>query len=120
MKIKIPYRPPSVNTYWKRGRNTTYISKQGREFKENVHEYIKFVEGIRKVKYTGDIKVKLTLNFKDKRKRDIDNYNKAILDSLNKIIWLDDSQIQEMNIIKNTGTGQHDNFIIEITESPCK
>ena len=51
------------------------------------------------------LKVRIRLYFKDKRKRDIDNYNKAILDSMTKIIYEDDSQIEELNVKKLVGCG---------------
>jgi len=34
----------------------------------------------------------------DKRRRDIDNYNKILLDSLTGIVWEDDSQIDILTI----------------------
>ena len=52
------------------------------------------------------LNVKVDLYFKDKRSRDIDNYNKAILDSLNGTILVDDSQIVELNVKKFIGTGK--------------
>ena len=39
-EITIPLLPPSVNTYWRRGQNTTYLSKKGREFKDKVRAYL--------------------------------------------------------------------------------
>lgn len=53
----------------------------------------------------NSLKVHIRLYFKDKRKRDIDNYNKAILDSMTKIIYEDDSQIEELNVKKLVGCG---------------
>lgn len=38
--------------------------------------------------------------FGDKRKRDIDNYLKLILDSMTDIVYLDDSQITELHVYK--------------------
>ena len=47
------------------------------------------------------IQVIIRLYFGTKRKQDIDNYNKILLDSLTGIVWEDDSQIQEMVIAKD-------------------
>ena len=47
--------------------------------------------------------------------RDIDNYNKAILDSMTKIIYEDDSQIEELNVKKLVGCG-FDKVEIEVEE----
>ena len=50
---------------------------------------------------SGGIDLKVKLFFGDKRRRDIDNYNKLLLDSLTGIIWEDDKQIQIITIIKS-------------------
>ena len=42
-------------------------------------------------------------NFPDKRKRDLDNYNKIILDSLEDTILVDDKQIKRLCITKHQG-----------------
>lgn len=47
-----------------------------------------------------NLKINIRLYFWDKRKRDIDNYNKLLLDSLSWICYEDDSQIQIMEIRK--------------------
>ena len=54
----------------------------------------------RKKPIEGDIAVYIDIYFGDKRKRDIDNYNKLLLDSLTGVLWVDDVQIQEMMITK--------------------
>lgn len=53
----------------------------------------------------GSLEVRIWLYFKDKRKRDIDNYNKGILDAMTNIVYNDDSQIEELNIKKMIGCG---------------
>lgn len=45
---------------------------------------------------SGDIAVHVTFYFATKRKRDLDNQNKLILDSLTGIAYGDDSQIAEL------------------------
>jgi crossover junction endodeoxyribonuclease RusA len=50
---------------------------------------------------TGKVKLVIRLFFGTKRRQDIDNFNKLILDALTGIIWEDDSQIQELKIIKD-------------------
>lgn len=48
-----------------------------------------------------DIKANIKLFFDDKRKRDIDNYCKLLLDSLSWVCYEDDKQIQIMTIKKD-------------------
>ena len=48
---------------------------------------------------TGRLRVELLLYPPDRRRRDIDNYAKSLLDSLTKAgVWEDDSQIDELTI----------------------
>lgn len=109
----IPLRPPSLNTYWRRSGHIIHLSKAGQQFKTNIH---KFMTTQGKKLSKEKLEVDLTLNFKDKTKRDIDNYCKGIFDSLTGILWEDDSQIIKLHITKNTGTKKPDNFILRIKE----
>ena len=118
-KATIPYLPPSVNSYWQRNRNgSVRVSQRGKQFKNNVADYVFWECDIPEtpVFKTDQIKINLTLNFKENRKRDIDNYCKAIFDSLTGILWDDDSQIVSLHIDRNIGTKQPDNFILEVWE----
>jgi len=49
----------------------------------------------------GDLTVTIDLYFKDKRRRDWDNFNKIVMDSLEGICFKDDSQIQEAVVRKH-------------------
>lgn len=106
----IPYRPDSVNSHWCRSPRGTYLSKKGKEFRENVQKYMRIVKF---KKEQGKLKVKLELVFKDRRERDIDNYCKSIFDALNGILWEDDKQIYELHTTKRIGA-KEDYFKITI------
>ncbi len=95
--LTLPF-PPSVNGYYraiKRGNICTNIlSKKGREYKDIVASLVT-------PQLTEErLMVKVYLYPPDKRRRDIDNYNKALLDSLSGIIWKDDSQIDYLIITR--------------------
>lgn len=45
---------------------------------------------------SGDVAVHITFFFATKRRRDLDNQNKLVLDSLTSIVYSDDCQIQEL------------------------
>lgn len=47
-----------------------------------------------------DLEVTLHFYHGDQRKRDIDNYNKIVLDALAGIVYFDDKQIKSLNISK--------------------
>ncbi|MCK4554887.1 RusA family crossover junction endodeoxyribonuclease [Candidatus Parcubacteria bacterium] len=48
----------------------------------------------------GDVILEVILFFKDKRRRDVDNYNKLVLDSLEGVVYEDDKQIQKLTVEK--------------------
>ncbi|HEX3945023.1 MAG TPA: RusA family crossover junction endodeoxyribonuclease [Rhizomicrobium sp.] len=48
---------------------------------------------------TGDLTVKVSLYWADRRKHDIDNI-KSLLDALTGIVWIDDGQIVELHTRK--------------------
>ncbi|MGX2974469.1 RusA family crossover junction endodeoxyribonuclease [Ursidibacter arcticus] len=74
--LELPY-PPSVNTYWRHARSRHYISEKGKAYQSKVFEaclgYLKFKK---------PVSVKVQVWFPDKRKRDLDNLWKVLLDSL--------------------------------------
>lgn len=103
LELNLSIVPPSVNQIWINKPKGRYKSKKGKEF-EKIAKYQL------KQQYEGEIlteklKIKIWLYFKTKAKRDIDNYNKAILDSMTGIIYKDDVLIEELNIKKTIGCG---------------
>lgn len=96
--LELPF-PPSMNTYWRHWRGRMVLSKAGRQFKTDVQEYI-INNNIPKF---GDKKLKVTmiLRPRDKRKVDIDNRIKAVLDSLEDAgVFDDDFQIDHIEMIR--------------------
>lgn len=49
---------------------------------------------------SADCDMEIILFFKDKRRRDVDNYNKLVLDSLEGVVYEDDKQIQKLTVEK--------------------
>lgn len=99
--LNLPF-PPSVNTYYRRGAHATYMSKGGREYKQKVAEYI--VESNTPKLGAARLSLEIVLWPKDKRKYDIDNRIKALLDSLQDAgVFDDDEQIDQINIYRGTG-----------------
>lgn len=50
---------------------------------------------------TGDLDVSIRFFFKTKRKRDLDNQNKLVLDALSSIVYEDDSQIAALHLFRD-------------------
>ena len=113
LKLELSVIPPSVNTLWVNKPNGRYKSKRGKIFENLACGELK--KQFRYKPLASSLKIHIRLYFKDKRKRDIDNYNKAILDSMTKIIYEDDSQIEELNVKKLVGCG-FDKVEIEVEE----
>lgn len=93
VKIFIPGNPISVNALY-RGRR--FLTKEGEQIK---YEYA--VECRRQYKgppLAGDISVIINVVFKNRRRRDLDNILKALLDSFKGILWSDDSQIMQITV----------------------
>ncbi|NYU09864.1 crossover junction endodeoxyribonuclease [Enterobacteriaceae bacterium CCUG 67584] len=101
MKLVLPF-PPSVNTYWRApnkgplaGRHL--ISAKGRAYQSDACAAI--IEQLRRLPKpsSAPASVEIILFPPDARRRDIDNYNKALFDALTHAgIWEDDSQIKRM------------------------
>jgi crossover junction endodeoxyribonuclease RusA len=48
----------------------------------------------------GDVALSVVFYFKDKRRRDLDNQNKLVLDALTGIAYEDDSQIASLSLTR--------------------
>lgn len=110
IKLEISKLPPSVNVIWRHKNNPNkkkppivYKTEEGKIFEKMAKfELKKQYEG--KV-LTEPIILNVRLFFKDKRRRDIDNYNKGIYDAMTGVIYKDDSQIIKSTTEKIIGCG---------------
>lgn len=95
--LELPW-PPSVNHYYRHVGPRVLISREGRNYREMVANRIK-AEGIKKL--VGDVEVCIHLYPPDKRRRDVDNVLKCLLDTLTAgELYNDDSQIKTLHISK--------------------
>ncbi|TNV14927.1 RusA family crossover junction endodeoxyribonuclease [Buttiauxella sp. B2] len=103
MKLTLPF-PPSVNTYWRSpnsgplaGRHL--ISAKGRQYRSDTTAAV--IEQLRKIPkpFSAELSVNVVLYPPENRRRDLDNYLKALFDSLTHAnVWEDDSQIKHMEV----------------------
>ena len=92
MLLTLPY-PPSINHYWRRVGPRTLISREGRTFRRNVCA-LQGGGGPRKPPSGGRIALAMDAFPPDRRRRDLDNIQKPVLDALEHAgIYEDDSQI---------------------------
>ena len=98
MKLTLPF-PPSVNTYWRNTRKGVLISASGRSFRSNAIGDI--MEQVKKAPkpITVDVEVMVILYPPTRQSRDLDNYLKALFDSMTYAgIWVDDKQVKRFTV----------------------
>ena len=95
MMITLPY-PPSINHYYRRVGPRTLISREGREYRRAICGLLASGDGsgIRKPPAGGRIALAMDAFPPDRRRRDLDNLQKSVLDALEHAgVYADDSQI---------------------------
>ena len=98
VSLTLPY-PPSVNTYWRRNGSRYFVAKAGKAFRAAVLDEVS--SAMRNVILRGRLAVNVGLNPPDRRRRDIDNVCKALLDALGyAAVYEDDSQIDRLTIVR--------------------
>ena len=98
LSLVFPY-PPSVNTYYRNLSGRTVLSKKGRMYKTSVCRAVLAAGGNRHLQQR--LSVSVVLHPTDRRRRDIDNAMKGILDSMQSAgVYLDDSQIDRLTVTR--------------------
>lgn len=93
VSLALPF-PPSVNHYWRHVGSKVLISETGRRFRKEVAECLPAMTTL-----VGRLSVTVEVFPPDRRRRDLDNLNKALLDALQKAgVYEDDEQIDELTI----------------------
>ena len=97
IKITLPY-PPSVNHYWGQLGSRKFLGKKGKEFREAV---IIAVYNAKQRGLAGRLHMEVYLYPPDKRKRDIDNVLKPLLDAMEHAgCYENDSQIDKLCVTR--------------------
>lgn len=113
--LELPY-PPSVNHYWRRVGARTLISRAGRQFRTRVVERL---ARRRLQPMTGALAVHVTVHPPDRRRRDLDNAMKALLDALaHGGAYEDDSQIDRLEIVRGE-VESGGRVVVKIAEVRC-
>jgi crossover junction endodeoxyribonuclease RusA len=111
IEMTLPW-PPSVNSYWRHptrgalaGRHL--ISEEGRAYRVSVMEIV-LIHRLGKL-LTGRLAIQIKASPPDKRRRDLDNILKSLLDSITHAdVIVDDSQFDAISILRlpNTSPGK--------------
>lgn len=96
-EVHLPW-PPSVNNYWKRGKfGNVYVASAGKEYRAAVLRRMKTLTR----RFRGSVALLIKCHPPTRRKYDLDNLNKAMLDSLTAAgLWGDDSQVADLHLVK--------------------
>lgn len=115
--ITLPY-PPSTNRYWRKWHNRMVISKEGRAFRENVRLLLATSGAGQDPPRDGRLALAMDAFPPDRRRRDLDNLQKPLLDALEHGgAYLDDSQI-DLLITRRREYDKPGRIVARIMEMP--
>jgi crossover junction endodeoxyribonuclease RusA len=100
--FKLPY-PPTINHYYGLTRTgQRFIGKKGTEFRKQVVELLREIpESSNTLGKDVRIQVWIEVFCPDRRKRDLDNIKKPLLDSLTHAgVWEDDCQVDDIRSVR--------------------
>lgn len=100
--LRLPY-PPTINNYYGFDRRTgkKFIKKEGKEYRLKTIEILQ--QALPKREPNAEkLSVWIIANVPDRRVRDLDNINKALLDAIShaKVVWKDDYNIDDLRIVR--------------------
>lgn len=97
IRLELPW-PPSLNHYYRRVGARTLISRAGRLYRATV---VRQLRQEHSSPLLGRLHVSIQAYPPDRRRRDLDNAQKALLDALQHAgIYADDSQIDHLDIAR--------------------
>jgi crossover junction endodeoxyribonuclease RusA len=100
-----------VNSYYRSVNGRSILSKVARQYRAAVLELVSQPQP-----FKGRLAVVLHVYPPDKRRRDLDNAAKGILDALQHAgVYLDDSQIDRLTIVRKTVV-THGQILVEIED----
>ena len=118
LRVELPWAP-SINHYWRRVGPRTIISREGRRFQEAVCSLLGG-NGPRKPPAGGRIALMMDAFPPDRRRRDLDNLQKPLLDALEHAgIYEDDSQI-DLLVTRRMAICPSGRIVVRIEELPLR
>lgn len=120
IELQLPF-PPSVNSMWRTPRSgplagRTMLSEDGRRYRRAVADAVLVARAGRQLRQR--LAVTIEARMPDRRKRDLDNLPKAVLDGLTLAgVWLDDGQIDDLRVWRSDRMGGCVLVTIRVIES---
>lgn len=115
IKINLPY-PPTVNHYWGQRGKIRFLTAKARQFRDDVITEV--VSNKLDNNLACDLEMWVELTPPDRRKRDIDNTLKPILDALEHAnVYTNDVLIKKLHVVKKDFDGKDNaKSVIKIQE----
>jgi crossover junction endodeoxyribonuclease RusA len=99
MQYTLPW-PPSINHYYRQHRGRIYVTHKGKAYRRLVYEHL-MAQLVRDT--PGRLAVHIVVHQPDRRKRDLDNLLKCLLDALQHGgAFADDSHIDDLHIVRGS------------------
>ena len=96
IEFTLPW-PPTVNTYWRNFNGRVLISAKGREYRKAVADQVLIQRAAKHIDHA--VKVEIKAYRPDRRRRDLDNILKALLDSMTHAgVMQDDALIEDLRV----------------------
>lgn len=106
MRLVLPY-PPSANRYWRSFRNRVVVSDEARAYKARVAAECRVQLGTLATfqePFHGPVAVVVHV-YRPRKRGDLDNTLKVLLDALKGIAFVDDDQVVDLHAIRGDSKG---------------
>lgn len=113
VELVTPY-PPSVNHYWKQAGKRRFLSHAAKHFREAV--CAAWVDAGNQKLGGVPVRVEIEVTPPDRRRRDLDNTLKAILDSMQGLVYQDDSQVVEL-VVRRLPAAKPGRVVVRVAEA---
>jgi crossover junction endodeoxyribonuclease RusA len=111
LEVKLPW-PPSVNHYWKARGGRRFISPTAKAW---LDEAILLLRATR-VRFDGPVRVSMFLSPPDRRRRDGDNLEKAVMDALVKAGVIQDDSLRHVPEARRELVGDCGGYVLLVVE----
>lgn len=96
--LRCDFVPPSVNHYYGHRGHKVFITADGKQFRNRIREAC-----AGKPKILGPVAVCVRVHWRTRRKHDLDNVFKSLLDSVKDVLFEDDDKVVQIFAEKRVG-----------------